>query len=74
MVGAGPKCLPGRAAPAYVTLASGSRYHAAIHDGLATVMAAAKLDDGTYSVTDWFQEKGQLIVYVSRETDEMCQP
>jgi hypothetical protein len=31
-------------------------------------MAAAKLDE-RYAVTDWFQKKGQLIVYVTKKVD-----
>jgi hypothetical protein len=36
-----------------------------ISNGLMAIMAAAKLDDGKYSVREWFQKKGRLIVYVT---------
>ena len=43
----------------------GTRYGRAVYDGLMTIMAAAKLDDEKYKVSEWFQKKDRLIVYVT---------
>jgi len=45
---------------------AGTRYGMIISNGLMAIMAAAKLDDGKYSVREWFQKKGRLIVYVTK--------
>ena len=60
---------PAKAAFAHISFGSGRRLHVAINDGLATIMAAAKLDDGRYAVTDWFRKKGRLIVYVTKKVE-----
>ncbi len=46
---------------------SGTKYHPFVIEGLLSIMASAKLDDRVYRVVDWFQKKGQLRVYVTRE-------
>ena len=43
----------------------GTRYGGAVYDGLMAIMAAAKLDDDRYRVSEWFQKKDRLIVYVT---------
>ena len=43
----------------------GTKYSRAVYDGLMTVMAAAKLDDEKYRVSEWFEKKDRLIVYVT---------
>jgi hypothetical protein len=48
---------------------AGTKYGTIISSGLKTLMAAAKLDDD-YSVREWFQKKGRLIVYVTRIASE----
>jgi len=69
LIAGGPQHLsPSRAAPVYLALGGGRRFQGAVNDGLATIMAAAKLDE-RYAVTDWFQKKGQLIVYVTKKVD-----
>jgi hypothetical protein len=44
---------------------AGTKYGTTISNGLKALMFAANLDD-EYSVREWFQKKGRLIVYVSR--------
>ena len=43
----------------------GTKYSRAVYDGLMAVMAAAKLDDEKYRVSEWFEKKDRLIVYVT---------
>ena len=45
---------------------SGTRYHSIVLDGLLGIMTTAKLDDRMYTVTDWCQKKGRLLVYVTK--------
>lgn len=45
----------------------GTKYGAFVYDGLMAVMTTAKLDDGMYKVLEWFQKKGRLVVYVTKE-------
>jgi hypothetical protein len=46
---------------------TGTKYHSSVIEGLLSVLATAKLDDRAYKVVDWFQKKGQLRVYVTKE-------
>jgi hypothetical protein len=46
---------------------SGTKYDSPILQGLLSLLTTAKLDDGGYKVTDWFQKKGQLTLYLSNE-------
>ena len=46
---------------------SGTKYHSTIMQGLLRLLVTARLDDGGYKVTDWFQKKGRLTLYVSNE-------
>lgn len=46
---------------------SGTKYHSPIMQGLLSLLVTARLDDGGYKVTDWFQKKGRLTLYVSNE-------
>jgi len=46
---------------------AGTRYGTLIRDALWGVLGIAKLDDGMFKVLEWFQKKGNLIVYVTRE-------
>ena len=46
---------------------SGTKYYSTIMEGLS-LLVAARLDDGGYKVTDWFQKRGQLKLYVSNES------
>jgi hypothetical protein len=43
---------------------SGTKYDSPILQGLLSLLTTAKLDDGGYKVTDWFQKKGQLTLYL----------
>lgn len=42
-------------------------YHRHIADEFLRIMAAAKLDDQMYTVTDWNRKNGRLLVYVQKE-------
>ena len=44
---------------------SGTRYGGAVYEGLMAIMTAAKLDDEKYNVSEWFQKKDRLIIYVT---------
>jgi len=46
---------------------SGTKYHSSVHEGLLSIMATAKLDDRVYRIVDWFQKRGRLIIYVTKE-------
>jgi hypothetical protein len=46
---------------------SGTRYHSFVVDGLSKILDSARLDETLYQIEDWYQEKGQLLVFVTRE-------
>lgn len=46
---------------------SGTKYRSTILQGLLSLLATTKLDDEGYRITDWFEKKGQLILYIVNE-------
>jgi hypothetical protein len=44
-----------------------TRYDAAIHEGLVSILSTARLDSEPFKVVDWFQKNGKLNVLITRE-------
>jgi hypothetical protein len=46
---------------------AGTRFGSLISNGLAALMAGAKLENDKYSVKEWLHENDRLIVYVIKK-------
>jgi hypothetical protein len=55
--------LVGTAGYVYI---SGTKYGSSMIDGLMNILTSAKLDDHLYQIVDWYQKKGKLLVFVTR--------
>jgi hypothetical protein len=49
----------------------GTRYGSVVTDGLLGIFATAKLDEEMYHVTEWFQKKNRLEIYIMKRLDAL---